>query len=122
MQIAQKNFYKKFLGRAGERKAVEYLKKKGYEILDANFKTYVGEIDVIAKDGDCVVFVEVKTRTDDSFGAPSEAVDFKKREKYYKVATEYLVKKYHSADVESRFDVIEIENGEINHIINAFGI
>lgn len=119
MQITQKNFYKKLLGRAGEIKAAEFLKKKGYEITDKNFKTRIGEIDVIAKDGEYVVFVEVKTRTDDSYGTPSEAVDNKKQEKYRLVAAEYLQKKRLS-DAACRFDVIEIENGKINHIENAF--
>ena len=119
MQITQKNFYKKLLGRAGEKRAVEFLKEKGYKILEQNFKTHFGEIDAIARDGETVVFVEVKTRTDDTFGAPSEAVNFKKREKYFVVASEYLRNKG-LLDVPSRFDVIEIENGKINHIIDAF--
>ena len=119
MQITQKNFYKKLLGRAGEVKAAEFLKKKGYEITDKNFKTRIGEIDVIARDGEYVVFVEVKTRTDDLYGAPSEAVDYKKREKYRLVAAEYL-QKHELTDVPCRFDVVEIENGKINHIENAF--
>ena len=92
MQIAQKNFYKKFLGRAGEEKAAEFLKKKGYKILTKNYKTHIGEIDIIAEDSGTVVFVEVKTRIDDAFGAPSEAVTEKKIRKYEKVATEYLMR------------------------------
>ena len=121
MQIAQKNFYKKFLGRAGEVKAAEFLKKKGYKILTKNYKTHIGEIDIIAEDNGTVVFVEVKTRVDDAFGVPSEAVTEKKIRKYEKVATEYLIRE-RSLDVLCRFDVIEIENGQINHIINAFSV
>ena len=130
MQFAQKNFYKKFLGRAGEVKAAEFLRKKGYKILDKNYKTHIGEIDLIAKDGDTLVFIEVKTRMDDAFGAPSEAVTLKKQEKYVLVATEYLVRN-HLNDTPCRFDVIEIY-GEIlpsgfrvsafNHIKNAFDV
>ena len=119
MQIAQKNFYKKFLGRAGENKAIEYLTKKGYKILQKNFKTYVGEIDVIAKDGEEIVFVEVKTRSSESYGSPGEAVDYKKQEKYVKVATEYLIRNKKEG-ANCRFDVIEILNGQINHVIDAF--
>jgi len=119
LQIAQKNFYKKLLGRVGEQKAAEYLEKKGYKIIEKNYKTHVGEIDLIACDGQDIVFVEVKTRSSDAFGLPSEAVDSKKQEKYYKVADEYLLKTK-KKDLSSRFDVIEIENGQINHIINAF--
>ncbi len=122
MQIAQKNFYKKLLGRVGEKKAGEYLKKKGYQILKTNYKTYCGEIDLIAKDKEGnIVFIEVKTRSGDEFGAPSEAVNAKKREKYYKVASEYLQREK-KLDSPCRFDVVEIENGEINHIINAFSM
>ncbi len=119
MQIAQKNFYKKLLGRAGELKAVEFLKKKGFKIVKTNYKTYCGEIDVIALDGENVVFIEVKTRTNEDFGLPSEAVTAKKREKYYKVASEFLQREK-KTDCPCRFDVIEIENGQINHIIDAF--
>lgn len=119
MQIAQKNFYKKLLGRIGEKTASSYLKKKGYKILETNYKTRLGEIDLIANDGDYLVFVEVKTRSNDSFGAPSEAVDKRKREKYFKVASEYLLRKG-LIDTACRFDVVEIEDGQINHLIDAF--
>ena len=121
MQIAQKNFYKKFLGRAGEVKAAEFLKKKGYKIITKNYKTHVGEIDIIAEDGEEIVFIEVKTRIDDAFGAPSEAVTEKKIRKYEKVATEFLLREK-KLDALCRFDVIEIEDGKINHIINAFSV
>ncbi len=121
MQIAQKNFYKKFLGRAGEVKASEYLKKKGYKIIKTNYKTYCGEIDVIALDGEYVVFIEVKTRSSLDYGMPSEAVDQRKREKYYRVASEFL-QRNKKMDSPCRFDVIEIENGQINHIIDAFSM
>ena len=121
MQIAQKNFYKKFFGKIGEKKAGEFLKKKGYKILETNYKTHVGEIDIIAQDGEYTVFVEVKTRSSNEYGAPSEAVNGKKREKYKKVASEYLIKTKNTESA-ARFDVIEIENGEINHIIDAFTV
>lgn len=121
MQIAQKNFYKKLLGRIGEKTAVKHLKGKGFKILETNYKTRLGEIDLIAKDGEYTVFVEVKARSSDAFGVPSEAVDKRKREKYYKVASEYLL--IHGlTDTPCRFDVIEIEDGKINHIIDAFCI
>ena len=119
MQIAQKNFYKKFLGRVGEKKAVDFLKKKGYKILETNYKTHIGEIDVIAEDKGTTVFIEVKTRSSDDFGIPSEAVTTKKQEKYFKVATEYLLRK-DKIDTPCRFDVVEIQNGEINLIFDAF--
>ena len=109
------------MGRVGEKRAVDFLKKKGFKILTTNYKTPVGEIDIIAEEKGVIVFIEVKTRTNDNFGLPCEAVDKKKQEKYYKTATHYL-QKVKKTDSECRFDVVEIENGEINHIFNAFGV
>jgi putative endonuclease len=109
------------LGRAGEKLAVDFLKKKGFKILKTNYKTVVGEIDIIVQDKEYIVFIEVKTRSSDSYGVPAEAVDRKKQEKYYKTATFYLQKEK-KTDANCRFDVIEIENGQINHIFNAFGM
>ncbi len=121
MQIAQKNFYKKLFGKVGEKKAQGFLKDCGYVILEENYKTHIGEIDIIALDGETIVFCEVKTRTNNDYGEPSEAVNARKREKYFKVATEYLsrTKKMNS---DCRFDVVEIENGKINHIKDAFSL
>lgn len=120
MQIAQKNFYKKLLGKVGEKVSADFLKKEGYKIERINYKTHVGEIDIIAIDKDkTIVFVEVKTRSSDRFGEPGEAVDLKKQEKIGLVAKEYL-QKTKKTDCPCRFDVIEIKNGEINHIIDAF--
>lgn len=119
MQTAQKNFHKKLLGLVGEKNAEKFLKENGYSVLEKNYKTHVGEADIIAKYGDTIVFVEVKTRTSDDFGLPCEAVNYQKQSKYRKIATEYLLKKGWT-DKESRFDVIEVENGKINHIICAF--
>jgi len=119
LQITQKNFYKKFLGRAGEVKACEFLKDKGLKILERNHKTKLGEVDIICEDDGYIIFVEVKTRTDNTYGNPSEAVDFRKREKYFRLAEEYMMKNK-LYDKSCRFDVVEIENGQINHIENAF--
>ena len=119
MQFAPKNFHKKLLGSVGEKRAAEYLLNAGYEILAKNFKTRVGEIDIIARKDQTIVFVEVKTRSSDDFGAPSEAVGNKKRKKYALVAEEYLLRNK-CTDAACRFDVIEIENDGINHIEDAF--
>ena len=79
----------------------------------------MGEIDIIAeKDGE-TVFIEVKTRTGDEYGYAAEAVDCKKRFRYVKVAAEYLMRKG-LTDAPCRFDVVELQNGQINHIENAF--
>ena len=74
------------LGKEGEALAVSFCRKKGYRILEKNYRTVFGEIDIIARDGEMIVFIEVKTRTDDTFGYPFEAVDARKREKIRKVA------------------------------------
>ena len=81
--------------------------------------TVFGEIDIIVEIDKTTVFVEVKTRSNENYGFPCEAVDSRKQEKYYKIATYYL-QRAKKMDSECRFDVIEIEDGQINHILNAF--
>ena len=119
MQDTPKNFYKKLLGRIGEKKAEKHLKSIGYKILEKNFTTDIGEIDLVAKDGEYIVFVEVKTRASNKYGLPSEAVNYKKRKKYENLASLYL-QKNSKLDCPCRFDVVEIIGKNINHIINAF--
>ena len=109
-------------GKRSEIIASDYLKKKGYKILEVNYKNKIGEIDVIAKDGDYIVFVEVKSRLSGAFGHPFDAIDERKQQKIHAVASLYLVKnqKY---GTNCRFDAISIlglENPEITHIIDAF--
>jgi putative endonuclease len=113
------------LGSEGEDLAVKFLKKKGYKIIAKNQKNYVGEIDIIAKDGETVVFIEVKTRSNDSFGYPFEAVHRRKIQKLKNLALLYLKKQGEELPV--RFDVISIfcmDNGEreIKHIKDAFEV
>jgi len=115
----------KALGIKGEILAVKFLKGKGYQILRMNYKTPIGEIDIIAKDGNTLVFVEVKTRTDDFFGYPYEAVNERKKKKLRNVALLYLKKL--SKELPVRFDILSIlyrEKGkkEIEHIKDAFEI
>lgn len=76
----------KDLGRRGEAAAVRYLERFGYEILDRNWVCPAGEADIVAFDGDALVFVEVKTRTSFKKGFPAEAVDLEKRTRYEKIA------------------------------------
>ncbi len=109
---------KRRLGFFGERKAVKYLKKKGYKIVCRNYKCPFGEVDVIAEQGDTLVFAEVKTRSSDAFGLPNEAVDRERKSRYVCSAKYYFAGK--SIERTVRFDVIEILNGKINHIENAF--
>jgi len=113
----------RLLGLKGEDLAVRFLRKKGYKILSRNYKTPLDEIDIIAEDGETLVFVKVKTRTDNSFGLPFEAVNHRKREKLRKVAL-YSLKNIRKKDAPSRFDILSIRAGsgqnEIEHIMDAF--
>ena len=108
----------KKLGAQGEKQACRYLEKSGYKILERNYKNPFGEVDIIARKEDTVAFIEVKTRLNENYGVPSEAVDRKRRQKYVQAAKYYFYGK--QIDVTVRFDIIEILCGEINHIENAF--
>lgn len=106
-------------GKKGEIKAVLFLKKDGYKILETNFKNKIGEIDIIAEKDGVIVFIEVKNRSTYRFGRPIEAVDFRKQSKIKKVAEIYLmIKNKYYNDV--RFDVVEVSNDNLEHIENAF--
>ncbi len=118
MQNSPQNFYKKLLGGAGENRAVKYLKKQGCKVLKRNYKTPFGEADILMQDGEDTVFVEVKTRSSDAFGAPAAAVDYKKQKRYLDIARYYFSKSGGEKNV--RFDVIEVTKEGINWIKNAF--
>ncbi|MGL4790183.1 MAG: YraN family protein [Anaerotignaceae bacterium] len=109
----------KVKGQFGENLAVKFLKKKGYKILETNFSTKTGEIDIIVKHKDYIVFVEVKRRLTLEKGQPSEAVGFRKQQKIINTAKGYI-QKNNLYNNDFRFDVIEIVGTEINHIENAF--
>lgn len=110
-------------GLAGEDLAVEYLCREHYRILQRNYRYGYGEIDIIAEDGNILVFAEVKTFRSKKFGEPEDAVTKKKRDRIRKTAEGYL---YQHAidDKECRFDVIAIDwertNPMIRHIKDAF--
>lgn len=108
-------------GKTGEDIACDYLRRKGYRILNRNYKTDLGEIDIVITDEITLIFVEVKSRTSDGFGMPSEAVGYFKRNKINQVASQYI-KKFMLFDVDVRFDVVEVYLSEnrVNHIENAF--
>ena len=111
--------FNKVTGESGEDIACKFLIKNGYKIIKRNYKSQVGEIDIIAKIKDILVFVEVKIRTSDYFGLPRDAVNIYKQNKIRKVALAYL--KYKGKlETSCRFDVIEILNGEVTHLINCF--
>ena len=115
----------KEIGDFGEAEACRHLEKKGITIIKQNYHCRAGEIDIIAKDGDTIIFCEVKTRIRSDYGNPGEFVDFRKQEKIIKTALYYTM----NDDMDMRFDVIEVlycMKGdcpvvtEITHIENAF--
>ena len=115
----------KEIGDFGETAACEYLEKSGIRVLKRNYHERGGEIDIIAKDGETIVFAEVKTRISKDFGTPAEFVDYKKQDKIMKTAVSFLG----TDDADMRFDVIEVMYAvrggapvvtEINHIKDAF--
>ena len=117
--------HKQILGQEGERIAESYLRKKGYRVVERNYRCPVGELDLILLDRRVVVFVEVKTRSDDRFGAPLESVGPRKQQKMIKTALFFLSRhRLHNRD--ARFDVvgISLRDGEpvVEHVPNAFEV
>ncbi|MFZ4620277.1 MAG: YraN family protein [Bacteroidota bacterium] len=94
-------------GAAGEETAVNFLKQNGYEILEQNYYYNHGEIDIVAKDGKVLVFVEVKSRRSSAFGAPEESVTPRKQELLRRTAEGYVMDRG-ITDTECRFDVVSI--------------
>ena len=106
-------------GAAGEARALQYLQEKGMEPVARNVRCGGGEIDLIVRDGRYLVFVEVKQRASGRMGQGREAVDAKKRARISRAALAYLGAQG-SLDVPVRFDVVEIQQGEVRHIPAAF--
>ena len=102
-----------------EEKAAEILKTHGYQILEKNFRCRMGEIDIIARDGEYLVFCEVKYRKGAAMGHPSEAVGVRKQRVISKCAAWYLAKNGMDGTA-CRFDVVSIEGRDITLIKNAF--
>ena len=115
-------FLNRKLGREGELAAASYLRRKGIRILARNFHCNSGEIDLIARDGDTLVFVEVKTRRE---GVPAEAVTPAK-ERSLTLAAMTFLRRHRALEVRSRFDIIAIvwpdssKSPNIEHLVNAF--
>lgn len=108
------------VGSEKETKVQEYLQSKGYEIVARNFYTKHGEIDLIAKKDGYLVFFEVKYRADGRYGAPEEAVDYRKQKKIIAAAQYYLYKNRIPFDTPCRFDVAGVTGENIRIIENAF--
>jgi putative endonuclease len=113
-------------GVSGERAARNHLRRLGMKFLTANFRSTRGEIDLIFRDDDCLVFVEVKTRSSEAWTRPAAAVNTRKRRLLSQAALDYLRLLRHPP-VRVRFDIIEVllQNGEVNevrHLPNTFGM
>lgn len=113
-------FQRKFLGYSGEEIAKNYLVDKNYQIIGRNIVLKIGEIDILAKDGDFLVIVEVKTKTNFTQGRPEEEVDYFKQKKL-RLLARALSQKYPNKNM--RIDVVAVDMSDvepkINHIINA---
>lgn len=115
--------HRKDLQRYGEQAAALHLEAAGMRILDRNWQIRMGELDIVARDGDCLVFVEVKARASDAFADPAEGVDHTKRRRLRRLAQAYL--NIHQPDVrECRFDVVSVVPGphgpRLEHLPDAF--
>lgn len=116
---------KRSLGRWGEEQAARYLKLRAYKILDTNYSCRMGEVDIVARRGKYIVFVEVKLRKNDGFAQAREYVNHAKQQRI--IATAQLYLQEHDIELQPRFDVIEIYAPDgaqgrvhIEHIENAF--
>src|SRR5437762_8688130 len=111
-------------GLLGERAAKRHLKRKGLKFLTANFRSTRGEMDLVFRDDDCLVFIEVKTRSSEDWGRPAAAVDAERRRRLTRSALDYL-RLLKNPAVKIRFDIVEVllEEGlvqEIRHLPNSF--
>jgi putative endonuclease len=114
------------LGELGERAAKRHLKKAGLKFLTANFRSQRGEIDLVFRDGDCLVFVEVKTRSSEDWTRPAKAVDLRKKRLVSQCAMDYLALLRYP-EIKVRFDIVEVllNDGrvrEIRHLPNSFNM
>ncbi len=112
------------IGRRGEDIAASWLSAHGYVILTRNYRRRFGEIDIVARQDDCLVFIEVKTRSSRKFGAPLDAVTFKKQQQLSLIAGDYLVR-HNMTDMLCRFDVVSVtlaagRSPKVDIIVNAF--
>jgi putative endonuclease len=109
-------------GKEGEKAALDFIAEKGYTVLDVNYKLHPLEVDIIARDGEMVVFIEVKTRQTDQYGHPVEFITGKKEQNMIRVADYYL--QHTLPGKEGRFDVITLYKKDgaflLEHFVNAF--
>lgn len=113
-------------GQLGEREAKKHLRRLGMKFLTANFRTDRGEIDLVMRDQDCLVFIEVKTRSSEDWERPAAAVDKERRQRLTRAGLDYL-RLLRNPPVKVRFDIVEVllrngEVGEIRHLPNSFAM
>ncbi len=108
-------------GKYGEDLAARYLETHGYRVLDRNYTTDIGEVDLFVTDEKTLIAVEVKSRLSLEYGTPAEAVGHEKVKKISQVTSQYI-KQYRLFGVQVRFDVVEVylQDKTVNHIVNAF--
>lgn len=111
---------KRATGSRYEEMAAAFLRERGYRILERNYRIRSGEIDLIARDGRCLVFVEVKYRRNRENGYPEEAVGARKQERIRRAASCYLYSRHYPEDTPCRFDVVSVLGDEIRVIEDAF--
>jgi putative endonuclease len=113
-------------GKLGERAAKKHLKRQGLKFLTANFRSPRGEIDLVFRDGNCLVFIEVKTRSSEEWARPAAAVDKERRGRLTRAALDYL-RLLKNPPVKLRFDIVEVlllddAVREVRHLPNAFAM
>lgn len=113
-------------GQASEARAEQFLRRKGYRILERNLRTSLGELDLVAEDAGVLVFVEVKARTTGAFGGARLAVDRRKQAKLIRLASQYLAQR-HLMERACRFDVVLVQGEadsplQVEHVENAFEV
>ena len=115
--------YRQDVGAGGEEAAVRHLQEKGYIIECRNYRCFLGELDIVARDGSLLVFVEVRSRSVSGFGAPAESITKAKQRRLRKLALHYLVTRY-KKERTCRFDLITVETSadgnqpRISHLVN----
>lgn len=114
------HYNKRNIGKKYEELAIKHLEKEGYRIIGKNFRSQFGEIDIIAKENDYLVFIEVKYRSSIKSGYPHEAINYNKRNRIAKTAQFYMLKNNIDFQTPCRFDVVAIINKDLNIIKNAF--
>lgn len=111
---------KRNIGSRYEQRAAQYLEEQGYQILERNYRCRLGEIDLVARDGNYLVFVEVKYRMDERAGYGLESVDVKKQRRIVRAASWYLCEKHIREGQPCRFDVVSFFGEELTLIKDAF--